>query len=103
VQELHLQLSADEPGFELFELQRLEPCELQNRGTDPGVREDQTDEKAERIPGSEPDRVTHRDAAAFAARAGKVRLPGRAQVFLPGLESESVSLPFLGETDVQHL
>ena len=50
-----------------------------------------------------PTRIAGRNAAAFARREGKIRLPRRAQVFLPRLEAGFVSLPFLGEADVQGL
>ena len=68
-----------------------------------GVREDQADETPQRVPGGQPGRIAGRNAAPPAPRAGKVRLPGRFQVLLPGLEPGLVSLPFLGEADVQDL
>ena len=101
--ELHLQLPAQQPGLELPELQRFQPGQLQDRGADPGLREDQADEAAQRLPGGQPRRIAHRDAAPSAPGAGEVRLPGRPQVLLPGLEPEPLPLPFLGDADVQHL
>ena len=43
------------------------------------------------------------NAAPSAQAAGKIRLPRRIQVFLPGLESQPLPLPQLGHTHVQHL
>ena len=54
-------------------------------------------------PGRQPDGIARRNAAASARREGKIRLPRRAQIFLPRLEPGPVSLPFLGKADVQGL
>ncbi len=67
--ELHVQLSADDPGVELPELQRFEPGELQDGGVDRGVREDQADEGAERVSGGEPGGIAHARCSGICARS----------------------------------
>ena len=57
----------------------------------------------QRFSGGQSRRIAHRNAAAFAQGAGKIRLPGRAQIFLSRLEPEPLSLPLLGNAHVQHL
>jgi hypothetical protein len=49
------------------------------------------------------DQTFRENQAAPARREGKIRLPRRAQVFLPRLEAGFIPLPFLGKADVQGL